>query len=124
MPYSVEWHIPDRVLLLSLTGIVTVDDAIQSNREIEQALQETTNDIFLLIDAQGMRASVPFERIRQEQTFVTNPRLQAIYVVATSKLTRLLLTVVFFATTATFRLFDNIEQAERFLQRHLDRCDC
>ncbi|MCA9913948.1 MAG: hypothetical protein KC496_11390, partial [Anaerolineae bacterium] len=94
MSYNVEWYIPERVVLLTLSGIVTVEDAVQSNKEMEEALHESTHAIFVLVDAEEMKASVPFERIRQVQTFLMHPNLRAIYVITSSKLTRLLLTVV------------------------------
>ncbi len=122
MSYRVEWYIPERVLLLTLYGIITVNDAEQFNEEIEQTLSQTEDCIFVLVDGEGMRASVPFERIRQTQTFIVHPRLQVIYVISSSKLTRLLLTVIFFATTANFRLFNTMDEAQPFLQRYLDRC--
>jgi len=70
-----------------------------------------------------MMATLPFDQIRRIFTFMMHPALRGIFVVAPSKLSRLLLTVIFVATTAHFRLFETMPQALQFLDVQLARYD-
>jgi len=121
MSFSFEWHVQDRALLLKLHGLLTVEEAHKINEEMLLLLEETTHWIFLIIDAEEMVSSLPFERIRQIFTFMTHKNLNGVFVVTTSKLSRLLLTVIFVASTANFRLFDKREQALNFTGMQLNR---
>lgn len=121
MSFSFEWQIPDRAVLLTIRDILTLHDAQQINDELTVMLEQAPGRVILIIDADQMVSNLPFDRVRQIFTFMTNRKLYGIFAVASSKLNRLLLTVIFVMTTANFRLFDTKAQALSFTEMQLER---
>ncbi len=119
MAYELTWHIPDRVLLLSITGDYRLDDAKKVNALIKDHLDEKKHNLFLLIDATNMHRPMDFQAIRETQSYMDHENLKYIYVVASGKLIKLTMMVVFHFSRAQLRVLDDFDRADTILRRQL-----
>lgn len=121
MAYELTWHITDRVLLLSITGDYTLDDAKKVNTLIKDHLDEKHHNLFLLIDATHMHRPMNFQSIRETQSYMDHDNLKYIYVVASDKLIKLTMMVIFHLSRARVRVLDDFDRADTILRRQLSR---
>lgn len=120
MAYKLSWHVPERVLFLSLSGDYTVEDAKEVNRLITLELDRSQQPLSILIDVTEMNRPVNFVSIRAVQTYMRHRNLQHIYIAASDRLVKLAMIVIFNLGWAYLHTFDDMENATLLLQRQLD----
>jgi hypothetical protein len=120
MAYKLSWHVPDRVLFLSLSGDYTVEDAKEVNRLITLELDRCQEPLSILMDVTEMNRPVNFVSIRAVQTYMRHRNLQHIYIAASDRLVKLAMVVIFNLGWAYLHTFDDMENATLILQRQLD----
>jgi hypothetical protein len=121
MSYELGWHIPDEVLLLTLSGDYPVNEAKEVNRLILDQLQQADKQLSVLIDAMALNRPYNFSEIRAVQTFMDHDKLAHIYVSAGDRLVRLAMMVIFNFSRAYLHLYDNLGQAKLVLERQNNR---
>ena len=118
MPYKLSWHIPGKVLSLSLSGNYSLDAAKEVNRRINNELDKSQTPLLLLIDAVKMDRPYHFDSIRAVQTYMDHQNLKQIYVVAADRVVKLSMLVIFNLSRARLQLCDNVEKANKLLIHH------
>jgi hypothetical protein len=121
MPYNCTWHIPDKVLRVTIEGEYSLADAEAVNQRMLYELERSQTILSLLVDAQNMERPYNFREIRNVQTYMNHRRLQNIYIVANDQLVKLAMMVIFNLSRASFYLYDDIAKADLIVQRHLNR---
>jgi hypothetical protein len=117
MPYEVSWYVPDKVLMLSVVGDYTMQDARQANRIIVEKLSQSRSPMLLLIDANKMRRPYNFQELRTTQTYMDHNMLKRIVVVADDRLVMLAMMVIFNLGHAYLSMFNDFEKANVLLER-------
>jgi hypothetical protein len=120
MAYDLSWHVPNRVLFLSISGDYTLEDASEVNRLVTRELDQSNAQLSILIDVRKMSRPVNFVNIRATQTFMDHRKLQHIYVAASDRLVKLSMIVIFNLGKAYLHMFDDLENATLLLQRQLE----
>ena len=95
MAYDIAWHTTNRVLMLSVEGDYSTEDAEIVDERIKAELDRSRGNLVLVIDAQAMNCPLDFQSIRSKQSFMDHPNLRQISVVASSKLVKLAMMVIF-----------------------------
>lgn len=121
MAYQLTWHIPEKVLLLTLTGEYSLQDAKDVNLHILHEIEQSAGSIILLIDVLQMNRPFNFTNIRDAQTYISHPRLQDIFVITDDRLMKLAMIVIFNLTRAHLHTFDSLEKATATVQRQLSK---
>jgi hypothetical protein len=119
MAHELTWHTPHKVLLLTLHGNYTVENAGKVNQLITDELDRSKTALIILIDAVEMNRPYNFEYIRAVQTFMNHRQLKHIVIVCGDRLIKLAMLVIFNLATAHLSIFDDAEKAERILTRQL-----
>ena len=120
MAYELNWHVPDKVLFLRLSGDYLLDDAREVNRLITKELDARQEALSLLIDVTEMNRPVNFVGIRTVQTYMQHRNLQHIYIAASDRLVKLAMIVIFNLGWAYLHMFDDLEKATLGLQKQFD----
>lgn len=118
MSYELGWHVPGKVLSLSLSGTYTPENAKEVNQLITDKLDQSKSPILLLIDAMKMDRPFHFDSIRALQTYMDHRNLKHIYIVTNDKIVKLSMLVIFNLSRARLHMFDNVEKANRMLMQH------
>lgn len=114
MTYELSWQVYGEVLLLSISGNYTLEDAKEADILINQKLNDSQGNLSLFIDAMNMDRPLNFQQIRESQTYMDHQRLARIFVVASDKLIKLSMMVIFHLARAQFRVFDDVSKAQSF----------
>lgn len=120
MTYELDWYVPDQILQLRLMGQPALHQFQRLNQEIIQALDEAQNDLWLMVDVQGLSHMLPgWETIRTSQTYMYHPRLTFIVIVTDrrNRLVRLMMMILYNLSRAGLKIFDSWDDAARFLTR-------
>ncbi|MEO1165163.1 MAG: hypothetical protein AAFV98_15355 [Chloroflexota bacterium] len=120
MSYELEWHTSDKVLLLTLSGNYSVDEAKEANRLILDELDQADNLVFILIDAMNMTRPYNFGEIRAVQSFMDHRNLSHIYVGTGDRLVKLAMMVIFNLSRAYLHICDDTDKANFMLERQLN----
>lgn len=114
MPYQLTWKTPGAVLVLNLSGFVSVDEFVQINTDVTKTLEELNSDqkIAVVIEIDDAK-QLPneFAYLRTLQTFVTSYRLKHIVVVGRSKYMRLMMQLIYGQFNIRVHMVDSYEQA-------------
>ncbi len=113
---QIGWHIPNRVLQVSIVGVYTPQNATHVNAKLLEVLNKVEQPLMLLMDCSAMLRPANFETIRHEQAFMHHPMLSQIYVASNDRLVRFSMMVIFNASSAAFRVFDSIGQARIMIE--------
>ena len=119
MAYELSWHIPGKVMLLSLSGEYSLEDAKAVNLSIMDELARSRVPLMLLIDAAQMARPLNFQELRATQTYMDHGNLKRIVVVAHDRLVKLAMMVIFNLGHAYFSLCDDFAKANTICQREL-----
>lgn len=117
MAYELSWYVADKVLMLSVVGDYTLQDARQANQLIVEKLAQSRSPLLLLIDAGKMRRPYNFQELRTTQTYMDHNMLKRIVVVADDRLVMLAMMVIFNLGHAYLSMFNDLEKANTFLER-------
>jgi hypothetical protein len=119
MTHELNWHIPDQVMLLTITGDYTLDAAQAVNQAITEKLSQTKTPLWLIIDATAMSRPYNFQQIRATQMFMDHPKMYMIAIVSSDKLVTLAMMIVFNLGRARLLMFDSVQKANMALQRQM-----
>lgn len=119
--FALSWHIPGRVMYLRINGDYRVEDSRQVNAAIIEELDQSPDDLVLLIDATVMNRPYHFDQIRATQTYKDHWKLQSIYVVTKDRLVKLALIIIFNISRAHLHLFDDFDEARTILNMQINR---
>jgi len=116
--YKLSWLIPQRVMYLRLSGTTTLEELENINRFISSGLEETSEQVALVIDATDSNGfAVGIDQLRASQRYGQHPRLKSIIVLGTNKLIRLMLVIVFNVATASLKFCQNLDEANTLLKQ-------
>ncbi len=114
--YELVWSVTDSVLLLTIQGDYTLQDAREVNQQIIDYLDEDDVPISLLIDAADMSRPHNFTEIRAAQSFMNHLYLKSINIVTQDRLVKLSMMVIFNMGGAVFRIYDDMDKAQHMLK--------
>ena len=118
MTYTLSWHIPERVLYLTLDGQPALSELQSINREVMEILDQSESKIHLVLDVLNLRAGYDTSNhLRDTQQYMNHANLEGIFVVAENKLNRLITLMAFCFSRAYFAQFDNFQNAEAYFKR-------
>jgi hypothetical protein len=117
MAHKLVWRANDRVLVLTLSGEVTLEDFVSIGQDIDQMLQTVTVPLVLMVDASQVRLGRNgLSNVRPPQTYFQGRQVEHLLVTAPDKIIRLTLLVVFNTNRPVLRFFDHFDQAEYHLR--------
>ena len=121
MAYELSWYVADKVLMLSVVGDYTLQDARLANQLIVEKLSQSRSPLLLLIDACKMRRPYNFQELRATQAYMDHNMLKRIVVVADDRLVMLAMMVIFNLGHAYLSMFNNFDKADTFLEREVSK---
>jgi hypothetical protein len=120
MGYQFSWHVPQRVMYLKLSTETTLQEFEEINKTIMGNLNELKERLCLVIDVTEFKPdALVWDRIRASQLYVTHENLDYALVIGqkTNRLLRLMMLVLFNVSRAGLKFFENLEEANTFLDR-------
>jgi hypothetical protein len=118
MPFSFMWYTVGEALQLEVSGNLTLAEMQIINQRVTDLLANSERKIVLLIDVSGLVAGYgTADQLRATQRYVDHPKLDALVVVASSKLNRLITLLAFNLSRASFLQYSNRESAYAYLIR-------
>lgn len=118
MPHDITWYAEGEALQLDLSGNLTPDEMQRINQETTDILARSDQKIVLLIDASGLTSGyLTADQLRSTQRYVDHPNLDALVIVATSKINRLITLLAFNLALAPFLQFSSKESARAYMIR-------
>jgi uncharacterized protein YpuA (DUF1002 family) len=120
MTYQLSWYIPDQVISLVLEGQPTIEELHHINHEVVDLLNHQSRQVNILIDAVKLKTGYQtVAQLRDTQKYMDHAHLNWAYVVADTKLNRLITLLAFSVSRAYFMQFDSFHKAELHLKRRL-----
>jgi len=120
MAYELTWYIPDKVLLLEVSGDYTLKDAEDVDELMHDKLNHSQKQLLVLINAMKMDRPYNFNQIRLSQTYMDHRQLKSIYVASGDRLVKLAMMVIFNLSRARLLTYDSLDNAMSILQSHLN----
>lgn len=118
MPYNLTWYAFGEALHLDLSGSLTLADMHLINQRTIDILASSDRKIVLLLDASALVAGYgTADQLRTTQRYTDHPKLDALVVVANSKLNRLITLLAFNLARAPFLQFSSRESAYAYFLR-------
>jgi hypothetical protein len=121
MAYELSWYAPDKVLLLTLSGDYTLQDASQVDEQIVEALDQSPAPLLLVIDARNMMRPHNFQELRGAQSYMHHDNLRRIVSVADDRIVMLAMIAIFNLGRAALMMFNDFHKANTFLDREVAR---
>jgi hypothetical protein len=121
MAYELSWYAPDKVLLLTLSGDYTLQDASQVDEQIVEALDQSPVPLLLVIDARNMMRPHNFQELRGAQSYMHHDNLRRIVSVADDRIVMLAMIAIFNLGRAALMMFNDFHKANTFLDREVAR---
>lgn len=118
LSWELTWYHPGRVMSLKIIGDYTIEDSRQVNSLITDKLEESREDMVLLIDASEMIRPYYFNEIRSSQTYKDHLRLKHIYVVTADNVVKLAMMIIFNYCRANFHISENFHKLNTNLQMY------
>lgn len=112
---------PDKVLLLTLSGDYALPDAWQVNQSMVDALDRSMSPLMLVIDARHMNRPHNFQELRGAQTYMHHDNLRRIIFVADDRIVMLAMIAIFNLGRAALMMFNDFHKANTFLDREVAR---
>ncbi len=117
MSHKLVWRPTDRVLTLTLTGEVSLMDFVDVSADIDVMLGNVTDPLVLMVNAEDVRLSRSgLSQTRTSSHYMESRLVEHLLVVASDKIVRLTLLVVFNINRPVLRFFDHMDQAEYHLR--------
>ncbi len=116
MPHHIEWQTPQKVILVQLSGQVTLESSAAFDADLKPYLDEGTAPTHVIIDfsAAEMTALNP-QKVKEGQTFMQHPNLGWGIIVGANALIRFMTSILFQMVQTKARLFDTREEGIAFL---------
>ena len=108
--YKLSFNPSANVLLLTLEGVLEIEDAENINDAIQMKLKMLSNKITLVLDAQQVSPITDFMNIRSRLTYVSSSKLEHIYAIAPNKLTRLWMLLIHKTTNQTIKFINDLDE--------------
>jgi hypothetical protein len=116
MGYTIGWHIPDRVVLITFIGTLTLNDIDRMNLDTMALVGQGAPPVHVVSDLLGMDRYPT--SIKEISKFIRNDmkaRLGWTIVITRNKLVRFMSGVIIQLTGTRLRFFDTREEALAFL---------
>lgn len=117
---DLSWYFPGKAICLRISGDYTLEYSRQVNSTIIEELEQSQEDLILLIDATAMNRPYNFDQIRATQIYMDHQKLKHIYVVTKDRLVKLAMMIVFNVSRAHLHLVDNVDKVDTILQRQIN----
>jgi hypothetical protein len=118
MPYTLTWYAVGEALHLSLAGDLSLDEMSLINQHTTDILAIAERKLFLLIDVSALTSGyATVDHLRRTQKYMDHPKLEALVVIANSKLNRLIMLLAFNLARVPFFQFPNKEGAQEYMTR-------
>ncbi|MEP7289613.1 MAG: STAS/SEC14 domain-containing protein [Chloroflexota bacterium] len=120
MQYKVEWLEPDRLLLITLEGIVTMPDYEEFSAERLRYLNDADGQIYCICDwsAVSDKISPPIFAALANTSAHHHPNCKVMAVVGNQAMLKMIATIIIQKPTtsdpAAAQVFESLEQAETF----------
>lgn len=108
-------------MCLRISGDYAVEDSRQFNAAIIEELDQSPDDLVLLIDATEMNRPYHFDQIRATQTYKDHRKLKRIYIAAGDRLVKLALMIIFNLSRAQLHVCDDIDAVHDLIRLHGNR---
>lgn len=121
VPYSVDWYVPDRIVLFCLIGDLTMEDIAAINGVVQDYVDSSTSDIVHLIydDSQLGELLGPLPTIVEALTVLRDPRVQWVLAAGQVDAGKNFTGVVIAQKYGVkHRRFDRVEEAATYLFEH------
>lgn len=115
---ELSWYLPGKVMCLRISGDYALEDSTRINAAIIEELEQSPNDLSLLIDATEMTRPYHFSQLRTTQNYKDHHRLQHLYIVTGDRLVKLALMIIFNVSRAQLILCDGIAAAHKRINLH------
>lgn len=120
MEYRLEWQVPSRVLVLHVSGDVSIEELKQFNEDMNRYLDTGIGCVHLVSIGENIRR-VPTNlmEIKQNLTYIQHPKMGWTIIVQEkpNPLTGFILSVAVQATGMKMRQFKNLEASLEALKR-------
>ena len=120
MEYGFEWHIPKRVLVLTVSGDVSMDDLAQFNQSMIDNLEQGNAPVHLIsIGHNIQRVPTNLMLIKETVTFLQHPNMGWVVIVQekANPVTGFIVSVATQATGMKMRQVKNVPDAVETLKR-------
>lgn len=122
MPFALDWQVPQRVIWLTLTGTLTLQDYVEINTEVSKLLESVPAGVKagLVVDAThlvGTPTNVEQVTNSQKYAYLSNNPLKIILVVCSNKFMRLMMTLTFNLCRPFLYFANSVEEVESYLTR-------
>jgi hypothetical protein len=116
--YTLMWYAAEEVLHLILKESLSPDEMKLINYQVMKKLDEASSKLTLLIDASDLTVGyATVEQLRKSQAYRDHPKLETIIVIASTKLNRLIMLLVFNLSRARFVQVENQERAQMYMTK-------
>jgi hypothetical protein len=117
VPYRVEWLVENRVIYMAASGVVTLDDIKNANKEIMAKLETGRPFVHLITDASRIEKNAIGlnDLLTVIRTIPSSPNLGWSIYVGKNKIDRFFASVATQISKARNREFDNLQAAIDFL---------
>ena len=116
--YKLSWH-SHQVLQLSIKGDYTIGEVDVVNELITKELDNSRNDLLLLIDVSEMNRPYNFAAIRDRQTFKDHESLKHIYIVSSENVIKLAMMVIFHLSRAQLSVVSDMDKAIQIITKRM-----
>ena len=118
MPHDLTWYAVGEALQLDISGNLSVAEMHLINQQTIDILAQSEQKLVLLIDASGLTSGyLTADQLRSTQRYKDHPNLDALVIVASSKLNRLITLLAFNLALAPFLQFSSKETAKAYMIR-------
>lgn len=118
MAHSISWYIPERLLCLSLTDQLSLEELTTINQSMTDILNGYHQKLTILIDSTEMKTGYQTaDELRDTQDFMNHPKIDSVLMVSENKLNRLIMLMAFCVIPTKIIRFETMEKLEKFLKR-------
>ena len=118
MPYTLSWHMQEKLIDLRLEGQLSVNEMKTISQDVMNILDDSQEKMHLLIDAMKFQSSYhTADQLRNTQKYMDHSRLDFAVLVTDNKLNRLTTLMAFCMARVPLMQFDSFSKAKQYLER-------
>ncbi|MBL8118536.1 MAG: hypothetical protein J0L63_11330 [Anaerolineae bacterium] len=116
MSFKVDWNQQGKVLQVTMSGSISMQEFIEIDRQINEYLQASTERIALIVDASdAVFSPYSIERVKPTQHYLNSYQISQLVVVSKTKLNRLAILLLFNLCRPKLQFCNDPDQAQRFI---------
>lgn len=118
MPHAIKYLADDQIVLIEATGDVSIDDAIETSRQIVEKLDQSPYDVVHIVAdvTNQTKPPVMLSNLRRVTAFLRHTKIGWVVLVGGRSIEKFLVTVVSGITKMKLKTFDTRIEAYNFLQ--------